>query len=114
MLKIFLKKLKIYLLKKVYKIILLKLNNDRAILNAMKQEFFINQIMNVMLVKMNLLEKIINTLKINPHIKSSLKYKEKFFISHTEKDVENNNIIFYIKNLDDLNFKLRFNIINRR
>ena len=46
------KKLKICLLKKIYKIILLKLNNNRAILNAIKQEFFINYIMNVMLVKM--------------------------------------------------------------
>ena len=43
---------------------------------------------------MNLLGKIINTLKDNPYMKSSLKYKEKFFISHTEKDVENNIIIF--------------------
>ena len=43
---------------------------------------------------MNLLEKIINTLKDYSHIKSSLKYIEKSFIFHIEKDFEYNIINF--------------------
>ena len=46
---------------------------------------------------MNLLGKIINTLKDNPHMKSSLKYKEKFFISHTEKMLKITLLFLYKK-----------------
>ena len=73
----------------------------------MKQEFFyqLDNECNASQNDMNLLGKIINTLKDYSHIKSSLKYIEKSFISYTGKDFEYNIIIFYIKNLDDLNFE---------
>ena len=61
---------------------------------------------------MNLLRKIINTLKDNPHIKSSLKYKEKFFISHTEKDVEYKIIIFCTKNLNEFKLLMKDSILS--
>lgn len=54
---------------------------------------------------MNLLGRILSSLKSNPSVKSSLKNKEKFFICHTAKDVEYNIINFCVKNLDE--FKLR-------
>ena len=54
---------------------------------------------------MNLLSKIFSTLKNNPSVKSSLKFKEKFIIIHTAKDVEYTIINFCTKNLDE--FKIR-------
>ena len=61
---------------------------------------------------MNLLEKIINTLKINLHIKSSLKYKEKFFHFSHRKEVEYNIIIFYIKNIDEFKLRMKDSILS--
>ena len=54
---------------------------------------------------MNLLSRILSTLKSNPAVKNSMKNPDKFFILHTAKNVEYTITGFCVKNLDE--FKLR-------
>ena len=90
--------------------------DNQAILDAMGKYptgifYQLDNECNVSQNDMNLLGKIINTLKDNPHIKSSLKHKEKFFISHTAKDVEYNIISFCTKNLDEFKLRMKDSIL---
>ena len=91
--------------------------DNQAILDAMGKYptgifYQLDNECNVSQNDMNLLGKIINTLKNNPHIKSSLKNKEKFFISHTAKDVEYNIISFCTKNLDEFKLRMKDSILS--
>ena len=58
----------------------------------------------------NLLGRILAQAKKNPSIKSSLKNKDKFFISHTAKDVEYGIKGFCTKNLDEFKLRMRESI----
>ena len=58
----------------------------------------------------NLLGRILAQAKKNPSIKSSLKNKDKFFITHTAKDVEYGIKGFCTKNLDEFKLRMRESI----
>ena len=58
----------------------------------------------------NLLGRILSMTKKNPSIKSSLKNKDKFFITHTAKDVEYGIKGFCTKNLDEFKLRMRESI----
>ena len=88
----------------------IEFKDNQVILDAMGKKplgifFQLDNECNVGQKDMNLLSRILSTLKDNPSVKSSLKHKEKFFILHTAKDVEYNIMNFCMKNLDE--FKLR-------